>query len=294
LNRAGAGPIWHPDGSGFYYVRFDIPTDEVERRAPPTGPRIFFHEVGTPQASDSLVFREPSRPETSVALTPTADGEYELLHLRDGASQDVEIRIRRTGSHTGFKPLVAGPFMFLGSRGDQLFFYTTLEASNGRIVAVDAGAPGQLEEIVPEMPEAVAGNSLVGGNAIGYFGGRFVVLYTRDAQPLVRVFDEEGEFLYTVDLPAVGTIWGGFRGRAEDPVVFYSFLSLSDANVVYRLDLETGESTEFRCSTTAQTVRVYRCSSSTVGASTSTGPILCTCMRTAPTPGRHSCGINHT
>lgn len=246
LNALAGAVSWTAEGTGFYYVRYDEPEAGQTQESRPENPRVMFHRVGTPQAEDQLVFERPEQPNLLFTPTATEDGRYLVLTVRRGASQDVTILYWDVNGGESFRQLVQGPHTFLGNEGESFFFYSTLDAPNGRVVAVDLSDPSRIDELVSERDEAITGNSLVGGNGVGYYGGRFVLLYTKDALPIVRVFDSRGELSYEVDLPDVGTIWGGFAGQADQAELFYRFLSLTDAAVVYRMNLETGENTVFR------------------------------------------------
>jgi prolyl oligopeptidase len=138
-------------------------------------------------------------------------------------------------------------YTFLGNEGTRFWIYTDLEAPRGRVVAIDLTKPQREHwtEVIPQAEETIAGGSLAGGNALGLFGDRFVIMYMKDGRPLVKVFDRQGRFQYEVDLPDGGSIWGGLSGAQNDPEVFYQFLGLTDPSTIHRLNLETGKSTIF-------------------------------------------------
>ena len=246
LHALGGPVAWAPDGQGFYYVRFAATPGETRQQSRPQEPRLYYHQLGTSQAADRLIYEPADLERALLTHQVTDDGRYLVVSIRHDANPDQRIVYLDLQAGGAPRPFIHGPHTFLGNDEGRFYFYTTEDAPNGRVIAVTLDNPGQLEELVAERDEAISGNSLVGGNGVGYYGGRFVLLYTKDALPLVRVFDASGALAYEVELPDVGTIWGGFKGHDDSDEVFYRFLSLTDANVLYRLDLATGESRPFQ------------------------------------------------
>jgi prolyl oligopeptidase len=144
-------------------------------------------------------------------------------------------------------------YTYLGSRGKRFWFFTDRDAPRGRVIALerDRAEPASWKEIVPQAAEPVAASSAVGGNALGMFANRILLVYLEDGRPVLRVFDAEGRLRAEPRLPAGGQIWGGFSGSPDDAEVFYRFLGLTHASTTYRLDLETNETSIFSSSDSA-------------------------------------------
>ncbi len=250
LNGAASSVAWHPDGSGFFYERLEVPPQGAELTQQLGAQRVFFHRLGTDQSDDRLVF-DPGDESLAVATSVTTDGRFLVLSVGESGSPNNRILIRGIGDNDGpFLPLIAeadAAYSVAGNHGSQFYIYTTADAPRGRVIAVDAHHPerSSWREIIPESAETI--DSWVGVRAVG---NHFVVGYRKDAWLAVKVFTTDGRHMYDLELPKVGSIWS-FVGREDDPVAYYSLSGFADPGTVYQLDVRTGASAVFRSPTLA-------------------------------------------
>ncbi len=243
------GLAWERDGRGFYFTRYERPPGIGDEKATPVRPTVRF--FGLADGKERLVYEPPPEPGLLVGYTVSDDGRHLVLTLREGSSNRNRVLVRETGlSARPAAPLMAvadANYTFLGSEGTRFWFFTDRGAPRGRVVAVDSTRPDpkHWKEVVAERDEPIAANSAVGGNALGMFGNRFVLMYLKDGRALLRVFDREGRLEFEPDLATGGLVWGGFSGSQRDPEVFYRFLSLTEVSTVYRLDLASKRSSVF-------------------------------------------------
>ncbi|MEE8371167.1 MAG: prolyl oligopeptidase family serine peptidase [Sphingomonadales bacterium] len=246
LHSLNPAITWNVEGSGFYYVSFEPAGSGAPGPEAPKNARIMFHALGTPQTSDKLVFGSLSANWVPI-VSLSSDGRYLVVKVFEGG--DVVNRVfigdiqKRDVVFTPWFADRPGGYSYLGSRGSEFWFYTSFEAPQGRIVKIDALKPVDqpLVEIVAEQPEALFANSLVGGNAIGMFADKLVLMYSKAGLPSLKVFDLAGAFLYEVDLPEGGSIWGGLAGEWRGSRVLYRILDLFSPATVYELDVATGK-----------------------------------------------------
>ncbi len=77
---------WQPDGSGFFYARYPAPGDMPD--APPsTHQKIYFHQLGTTQTDDSLVYERPDAIDYGFNPEITDDGRYLIIHVWQGTDR---------------------------------------------------------------------------------------------------------------------------------------------------------------------------------------------------------------
>lgn len=246
-----AGSVsWRRDSKGFFYTYFEKPKDASEQSAVVSSPKIFYHTLG--QSKDLLVYAPESEPKILLSHTASTDGRYLIVTVNKGSSSKNTLLYKDLSKPDSTIKMLIGEgdanYTFLGNEGETFWFYTDLNAPRGRIIAIDITKPdrAQWKEIVPQSTESIAANSTVGGNALGMFGNRFLLMYLKDNNPLLRIFDKRGKLQQEVALPVGGLIWGGFSGNQHDKEVFYRFLGITDQGTINRLDIETGKLTVFR------------------------------------------------
>jgi prolyl oligopeptidase len=231
------------DGSGFYYSGYDAPPEGDALKAVNHFAKIFFHKLGTPQGDDVVVFERADDPEIFLHGGITDDGRYLVLSQHKGTSPNNALAILDL-SVSGAEVLrvidmADAAYSPIGNNGTHFWLYTTLDAPNGKVIAIDLANPGREHwtEVIAESTSTLEGVSLV--------HHRLIASYLQDARSQVEIFSENGEFVQTLALPGVGSA-GGFGGRREDTETFYTFTNFTTPGVIYRLDLETLESKPYR------------------------------------------------
>ena len=240
--RAGRGGIsWTPDGEGFYYTRYEEPEPDEIMKAVVRNSAIYYHKIGAGQDSDRLVYERPDQPTWLFRPRLTHDGAY--LIITDWSEPNTRVFVqdlRKLGNPVeALIPEADANYSFEASDGSMLVFLTTLNASNGRLVAIDLDRPSRENwvELVAEDETAVL-------NVVSEIGDRLVLRYTSDARPFVRVHEMDGDYLYDLELPSVGLL-GGFADDRTSAVTFYRFNNLFDPGSNYVVDLHKGKSRLF-------------------------------------------------
>lgn len=229
---------WTPDSQGLYYSRY--PTKASGEPDGSAAVRVFHHRLGDSQEEDTLIYEDAEHPTWQPYAEATEDGRYLLINISEGYFSNAVLSRPMQESDGEFLDLFTewdALYNLVGSLGSRLFFMTTKDAENSRLISVDLEDGNRLREVVPEAEQRLESISLV--------GGRFVARYLENARTAVKVFDLDGGKIGDVDLPGLGTA-EGFYGKADDAETFYSFSSFTSPNEVHRYDVSTGESTLFR------------------------------------------------
>ncbi len=232
-----SAPAWLPDESGFFYARYDEPKDENELKAVNYNQKVYFHKLGTDQSQDTLIYQRPDHKEWGFGNIVTEDGRFLLLPVWKGTDERNLILFKRLGSDEPFKPLTPefeNSYQFIGNQGDDLYFVTDENADNYRIIKINAKAPQQHVEIVPNNPKATLRSASLVGN-------KLLVSYLDNAYSKVKRFDLNGNDLGEVTLPGIGSV-SGFSGKQNDTETFYTFNNFYTPTTVYRYDVEKNQS----------------------------------------------------
>lgn len=224
---------WAHDGSGFYYARYPEPgsaatVDESRNQ------RLYWHQTGTPQSEDPLVYERPDHPEWSFWPVMTHDGKYIVVTVQEGTDSRNRIYYREA---SGAGPLIAlldaadASYSFVGNDGDTFYFLTDLDAPRGRVVAIDLShaAPDAWRVVIPEQSDALEQVTLAGGH--------WVAVYLHDACHTVRLYTLDGRSAGDIELPAPGAVLS-LTSDPEDAEWFLSFASFLHPPAIYRGHLE--------------------------------------------------------
>jgi prolyl oligopeptidase len=234
---------WAHDGSGFYYSRYDEPTEATKLAGVNYFQKLYFHKLGTPQSDDTLVYDRPDQKEWGFAGEVTDDGRYLVITSSQGTERKSRIFYKdlkqKDAKVVGLMEAFDAAYDFIDNDGPVFYFRTDKNAPRSRIIAVDVRKPEpmQWKEIVPEAPQ-----TLVSANIIN---NQLVVDYLSDAHSAVKVFDLKGKFVRDVELPGIGSA-GGFGGKRGDKETFYSYTSFTNPTTIYRYDMRSGKSTVYR------------------------------------------------
>ncbi|GAB2841822.1 prolyl oligopeptidase family serine peptidase [Pseudoduganella ginsengisoli] len=234
---------WAHDGSGFYYSRYDEPTEATKLAGVNYFQKLYFHKLGTPQSADTLVYDRPDQKEWGFGGAVTDDGRYLIITSSQGTERKARIFYKdlkqKDAKVTGLMEAFDAAYDFIDNDGPVFYFRTDKNAPRSRIIAVDVRNPdpANWKEIVAEAPQTLVSATIV--------NHQLVADYLADAHSAVKVFDLNGKFVRDVELPGIGSV-SGFGGKRSDKETFYSYTSFTTPATIYRYDMKTGKSTVYR------------------------------------------------
>jgi prolyl oligopeptidase len=224
-----SGASWTADGAGFFYSRYDAPTEGAEYQEQNYFHKLYYHRLGTDQADDELVYERPDQPEWSLRGTATDDGRWLVIHSNQGSDRRTRLFVKDLAAGGPVRTHIGegdAQYALVGNDGATLWLRTNLDAPLSRLIAVDADAPQRenWKEVLPQTGDQLSSVSVVGDH--------FFASYLEVAHSAVMVYDLEGAFVRDVELPGIGSA-GGFGGRREDPKTWYSFSGFTTPPVIY-------------------------------------------------------------
>ncbi|WP_204141452.1 prolyl oligopeptidase family protein [Halomicronema sp. CCY15110] len=237
-------PTWC--GDGFFYGRYDAPTDGSELSSRNEFHKVYYHRLGTAQSADELVYEDAENPLRFHFVGATEDERFLILSISDRGQAKLgnALYIKDLAAgETEFSPLIEtitdASYSIVDNWGDRLLMTTNQDAPNRKLMLVDPQNPAEenWQTIIPEQPEPLRSVSLV--------GGKLFATYLKDVTSRVYVYAPDGTLESEMELPGLGTV-GGFDGEPEDEFTFYVFTSHTVPPTIYRYDIATGASTVFR------------------------------------------------
>ncbi|MCI0337124.1 MAG: prolyl oligopeptidase family serine peptidase [Acidobacteria bacterium] len=238
-----SGASWTKDGKGFFYSRYDEPNEKTKHEDVNYFQKLFYHRLGTPQSEDLLIYERKDQKEWGFSGDVTEDGRYLIISVWQGTDpknrvffkdlQDRDVKVVELITEA------EAAYNFIGNEGSLFWFRTDLNATRGRIIAIDTVNPDRKnwKELVPQANETLESVNLVGDH--------FIASYLKDARTQIKLFDLSGKFVREVELPGIGTAVG-FSGKRKETETFYAFTSFTTPTTIYRYDLKTGKSTIYR------------------------------------------------
>ena len=228
---------WKKDGSGFFYSRYDKPEDKL--RAQVYNHKLFFHQLGTPQSRDKLIYERPDQKEWLFNAEVTDDGRYLVITVQRGTDPKNRIFYKNLADPNSkvveLLDKADAEYDFIDNEGPVFVFRTNLDAPLGRIISIDTSKPlpAKVDDLVPESRDKL--------EAVSSVGERFVAVYLKDAHSAVKLFNRDGSADGEIALPGLGTA-AGFTGKRGDRETFYSFTSFTTPMEIFRYDFDKRES----------------------------------------------------
>lgn len=243
-------PVFTPDGKGLYYSAFPAPHAGAELSAQDLGNAIYYHALGTPVAADRRVLGDRAHPDWQYQPYLTPDGRWLVVlagegEVGDKGRENVYLLDLNSASPVAV-PMALGfqaAFLYVGADAGRLYFLTSLDAPNGRVLAIDPHdlQRAKWQQVIGEGPDAID----LGGRSVTLVGHQLIVRTFHDAHSRVVVYGLDGRPHREINLPGPGAV-SGFAGHADEHETFYSFTDLVTPPTIYRYDLESGNSTVFR------------------------------------------------
>lgn len=229
---------WLPDSSGFYYSRYQEPTEGAELTGTNENQTMYFHRIGTRQQEDLLIIERVNHPKWGFSPEVTDDGRYLVVNNWKGSEPQNQIMILNLQSKGSVvSTLIEGfdaEYEFIGSRGAVLYFLTDHQAPKRRVIAINVEQPERQnwKQVIAETDNVLQSVSL--------FGETFYVNALQDARSYVTRHDLNGKLIDEFQLPGLGSV-SGFYGKQDAKETFFSFTNYVTPGAIYRVDLSNPE-----------------------------------------------------
>jgi len=238
-----SGASWTSDHQGFFYSRYDEPNEKTKLEDVNYYQKLYYHQLGTPQTADLLIYHRPDQKEWGFSGNVTEDGRYLIISVWLGTdTKNLVFYKDLTNPKAEVVELInqfEANYSFIDNEDGLFYFRTDLNAPRGRVIAIDPENPASenWQEIIPQAAETL--------ESVGILNNQFVLDYLQDAHTQIKIFDLHGGFVREVDLPGLGSA-AGFGGKRHDRETFYIFTSFTIPGTIYRYDMVTGKSEVFR------------------------------------------------
>ena len=235
-----SGLAWKGN-DGFYYSSYDKPKAGSQLAGKTQIHKLLYHQLGTAQSTDKLVFGGEKTPRRYLNGSLTEDQRFLVISARNTTTGN-ELYLQdlsKPGS-----PIVQvvdnekSTVDVIDNVGSKLFIFTNLNAPNNRVVTVDAASPkpANWKTLIPETANVLS---------VSTGGGKIFANYLKDATSLIEQYNRAGQKEHAIMLPSVGTA-GGFGTKQEEKETYYTFTSYIYPPTIFKYDIATGKSTVYK------------------------------------------------
>jgi prolyl oligopeptidase len=248
-------PVFTPDGRGIYYSAFPAPLPGEELSGADRGNAIYYHALGTPAATDRRVFADAAHADWQFLPHLSADGRWLIVlagegEVGDKGLEDVYVMdlSAATPAAVALSRGFEAAYEFVGADGGLLYFLTSLETPNGRVIGIDPLKPqkSNWRAVIPEGRDAIEFDE----HSAALIAHQLIVRSIHDAHSRVTLYGLDGRAQGEIALPGFGTA-AGFTGHPDDRETFYTFSDLVTPPTIYRYDFEARSSSVFRATRVA-------------------------------------------
>lgn len=230
-----SGLSWYKN-EGFYYSSYDKP-DGSELSAKTDEHKLYYHKLGTPQATDQVVFGDKTK-RRYVGGYVTNDQKYLVITAANATSGNELYLKDLSQANAPVKTIVTGfdnDYTVIDSKDGKIYIVTNLNAPNQKLVAVDEASVANKNawtDVIAETENVLD---------LSKAGGYFFAHYMKDAVSVVQQYDYNGTKVRDIELPGLGTA-GGFGDKKDATELYYSFTNYITPGTIYKMDIASGAS----------------------------------------------------
>ena len=222
-------------GDGFYYNAFPKPEKGKELSQINQSSKVYFHQLGTPQDDDVIIFSDPENPQISNYPSTTNDGKFLMIYRTKGTYGRSLMVKDLNKSKSEFIKIVDdydSDIRVIDHFDGKLLAITDRKAAKKKVVLIDINNPKESEwsTIIPENNNVLT--------SVNMIDGKLVAHYMVDIISKWVIFDLNGKIIKKVDLPGPG-ISNGFGGDNEQSLSWYRFESLVHPPTVFSFDFKS-------------------------------------------------------
>lgn len=227
---------WNEEGTGFYYNRFPDPAT-VSPEEQSFYNKVYWHEAGTSQEDDVLVYEDTDNKEYSFNPIFSDDYRYLILNVWKGTENKSRIYYKDLEKEEEFVRLFDkgdGEYSFIGNEGNTFYFVTNVDAPREKIIAVDLENPSKENwiDIIAEKEDVLSFGKIV--------NRQLIVCYLHNAHYELKIFDLDGNHVKDVQLPNYISLTG-LTGKKEEAWMYIGYTSYLSPNEIASYDFAQEE-----------------------------------------------------
>ncbi len=227
-----SGMSWKGN-EGIFYSSYEKPKGS-ELSAKTDQHRLFYHQLGTKQSDDKIIFGEKDK-RRYVSGSVTEDGKYLIISAAISTSGNELYYKDLSNPKSKIKSIILGfdyDTSVLDHKNGSFIMVTNVNAPNKRIVKTNVNNE-DVKNWVDIIPET--SNVLNASKASGFIFTKYMV----DAVSKVKQYDFNGKLVRDIELPGVGTA-SGFSGKKDAETIYYAFTNYITPSSIFSFEPTKG------------------------------------------------------
>jgi len=221
-------------GNGFYYSAYDAPEAGKEYSVKNEFQKVFFHTIGENQSQDKLIYEDKLHPLRECYASLSNDEKFLFMSITETTTGNgllIKDLTKPDSSYTELAPGFSSDYTVIDEINGKLYILTNWKAPKNRLMEVDPLKPARenWKEIIPETENVLENTSII--------GSKIIANYMKDAANHLYGFDMNGQKLYEVELPTLGSVTD-VSGDKDDNEAFFVFTSYIFPPTIYRFNAD--------------------------------------------------------
>jgi len=224
-------------GNGIYYSRYDEPTGSALSQKNQFH-KVYFHQLGTKQAQDVLVFEDKTKPDYNFSADVTDDENYLALSVSQSTSGN-KLLIKDLADPKAKFVTVVDNFdsetHIIDNIGKTFYLRTNANAPKYKVVSFDITAPlpDKWKTLITESEDLLEGAHMC--------NNKILVTYLKQACSKLSSYSLAGKLDKEIELPGICKL-SAFNSDRTYKFATYSIAQYTGPEQSYYLDAETWQS----------------------------------------------------
>jgi len=225
-------------GNGFYYSRYDAPTNDKAFTQKNEFHKVYYHEIGKAQSEDVLVYEDNQHPNRNFSAQVTHDENYLVIYGSESTSgQNLAIK-DLSNPQNKFIPIVGNfdnEYGIIENIGNQFYMFTNFKAPKYKLVKFSLSNPSQSnwDDVLSEKVDLL--------ESVSFCGNKLISNYLKNVSSKLFLHDINGKIEKEIILPGICKV-NSINSSRDDNFAFYSTVSFTSPEEIYFYDARVGAS----------------------------------------------------
>jgi prolyl oligopeptidase len=225
-------------GNGFYYSRYDAPSDEKAFTQKNEFHKVYYHTLGKNQSEDELVYEDKTHANRNFSAQVTHDESYLVIYGSESTSGQSMVIKDLSNPQNKFVPIVTNfdnEYSVVENIGNQFYVFTNYKAPRYRLVKVSLNNPAQdnWEDVLSEQKDLLEG--------VSFCGNKIISNYLKNVSSKLFVHTITGKLEKEIQLPGICKV-NSVNSSRDDGFALYSTVSFTSPEEIYFYDMRAGVS----------------------------------------------------